>query len=108
METDDIQALFTRVNDDPALQARFKTVTDETEFDALISELGYDITYADFAEAAQDVELSDTELAEVAGGELITTAVALGATAIVVAGTLGVVGGSTAAGFGIGTVANNW
>lgn len=39
METNDVQALFTHVNDDPALQARFKAVTDETEFDALISEL---------------------------------------------------------------------
>ena len=104
METDDIQALFTRVNDDPALQARFKTVTDEGEFDALISELGYDITYADFADATQDVELSDTELAEVAGGEAFLLAAVLGSAAItaVVGGT--VIGGAAAIQHG----AKNW
>ena len=68
MDTSNIQRLVDQVNNDVALQARFKAMSDQADFEALVSELGYDLTYADFVEAAQDVELSDTELADVAGG----------------------------------------
>jgi predicted ribosomally synthesized peptide with nif11-like leader len=78
MNTEHVEALFTRVNDDPELQTRFKAVADETEFDALVAELGYGITYADFTEAASDAELTDEQLADVAGGELVTAAIAIG------------------------------
>ncbi len=71
MEVKDVEALFTRVNDDPELQARFKAIADETEFDALVSELGYGLTYADFTEAASDAELTEEQLASFAGGSPI-------------------------------------
>ncbi len=96
MEVKDVEALFTRVNDDPELQTRFKAVADETEFDALVAELGYDITYADFTEAASDAELTDEQLADVAGGELVTIAVAFGAAAVISASATGTVVGVAA------------
>jgi predicted ribosomally synthesized peptide with nif11-like leader len=92
MEVKDVEALFTRVNDDPELQTRFKAIADETEFDALVSELGYDITYADFTETASDAELTDEQLADVAGGELVATTIVLGGLMVGIAGVA--IGGS--------------
>ena len=89
MTNEEVEALFTQVNEDPALQARFKAVADEAEFDALICELGYELTYADFAQAAQDVELSEDELANVAGGELVIFAAGLFIGGAAIAGGLG-------------------
>ena len=40
----------------------------EAHFDALTAELGYELTYADFTGTGDDTELSDSELADVAGG----------------------------------------
>jgi predicted ribosomally synthesized peptide with nif11-like leader len=97
MNTDHVEALFTRVNDDPELQTRFKAIADETEFNALVSELGYDITYADFTEAASDAELTEDQLADVAGGELVTLAVAFGVAAVISATATGTVVGVAAA-----------
>ena len=97
MEVKDVEALFTRVNDDPELQTRFKAIADETEFNALVSELGYDITYADFTEAASDAELTEDQLADVAGGELVTLAVAFGVAAVISATATGTVVGVAAA-----------
>lgn len=64
MDTDHLHALFTRVNDDPDLHARFEAITDEADFDALTAELGYEVTSTDFTGPTDD-----TELADVAGGE---------------------------------------
>jgi predicted ribosomally synthesized peptide with nif11-like leader len=104
MEAKDVEALFTRVNDDPELQTRFKAVADETEFDALVAELGYDITYADFAEAASDAELTDEQLADVAGGELVTFLVAFGAGAAAA----GILATGGIAGLAAATNAEKW
>jgi predicted ribosomally synthesized peptide with nif11-like leader len=85
MEVKDVEALFTRVNDDPELQARFKAIAGETEFDALVAELGFELTYADFTEAASDAELTEEQLADVAGGELTifgTTVIISGAVVV--------------------------
>lgn len=108
MKIEDVEALFTRVNEEPVLQARFKAVADEAEFDALISELGYELTYADFAEVAQDVELSEDDLANVAGGnvsggELATFAAGVGAVIISGANIVTLGGLGTAVGFIDGT-----
>ena len=65
MDNPDIQRLVEQVNNDVALQARFKAISDKADFEALVSELGYDLTYADFT----DAELSESELTEVAGGQ---------------------------------------
>ena len=114
MTNEEVEALFTRVNEDPALQARFKAVADEAEFDALISELGYELTYADFAQAAQDVELSEDELANVAGGELLIAAAGLFISGVIIGGGAGVAGAvaigglGTTAGFIAGTQAGSW
>ena len=67
MDNPDIQRLVEQVNNDVALQARFKAISDKADFEALVSELGYDLTYADFT----DAELSESELTEVAGGQRI-------------------------------------
>ena len=101
MEVKDVEALFTRVNDDPELQTRFKAVADETEFDALVSELGYDITYADFTEAASDAELTDEQLAATAGGELV-------ATTVVLVGLVGGVAGVAIGGAALHKAASKW
>lgn len=71
MNTDHIHALFTRVNDDPDLQARFKAITTEADFNALVAELDYDVTYADVASTTDDTELTESELADVAGGSFL-------------------------------------
>jgi len=105
MNTDHIEALFTRVNDDPELQARFKAVADEAEFDALVSELGYELTYADFTEAASDAELTEEQLADVAGGELIKAAVGAGIALIPAAAEI-LPGGAAIA--GAAAVAKTW
>lgn len=68
MDNSNIQRLVDQVNNDVALQARFKSISDTADFEALVSELGYDLTYADFT----DAELSDSELTDVAGGALGT------------------------------------
>ncbi len=101
MEVKDVEALFTRVNDDPELQTRFKAVADETEFDALVAELGYDITYTDFTEAASDAELTEEQLADVAGGELV-------ATTVVLVGLVGGVAGVAIGGAALHKAASKW
>ena len=68
MDNPDIQRLIDQVNNDVALQGRFKAISDKADFEALVSELGYELTYADFT----DAELSDSELTEVAGGQELT------------------------------------
>ncbi len=99
LNTEHVEALFTRVNDDPELQTRFKAIADETEFDALVSELGYDLTYADFAEAADNAELTDEQLADIAGGDLIAAAVIGGGILI---------SGAVAGGLTIAHVTKKW
>ncbi len=107
MNTDHVEALFTRVNDDPELQTRFKAITDEADFDALVAELGYDVTYADFAEAASDAELTEEQLADVAGGELVT-ALVVGGIALGAAAGVAFYGGAAAAGIAAVARPDKW
>jgi predicted ribosomally synthesized peptide with nif11-like leader len=107
MNTDHVEALFTRVNDDPELQTRFKAIADETEFNALVSELGYELTYADFTEAASDAELTEEQLADVAGGELVT-ALVVGGIALGAAAGVAFYGGAAAAGIAAVARPDKW
>lgn len=68
MSEEHIAALAQRIAADANLRDRFAAITDEAEFDALCAQLGYDVSMAEITDALAGDQLSDQELAGVAGG----------------------------------------
>ena len=68
MSEEHIAALAQRIAADANLRDRFAAIADEAAFDALCAQLGYDVSMAEITDALAGDQLSDQELAGVAGG----------------------------------------
>jgi predicted ribosomally synthesized peptide with nif11-like leader len=68
MSKEQLQVLVERTSGDADLQAKFKSVSSNDEFNALAAELGIDTSADDLVALLKDSELTEGELAGVSGG----------------------------------------
>ena len=69
MPQDQIDALIARLASDPAFAASLTAATTPEDAQRIAAEHGFDVSPSELASATSDGELSDADLAEVAGGD---------------------------------------